>query len=55
MILEGLEVSVSAVDVSEFVVDQQNNVVTKSTEDKIIDDYLLKQILMSEVLPEITD
>ncbi|CAG8748615.1 10528_t:CDS:2, partial [Funneliformis mosseae] len=48
------EVSVPAVDVSEFVVDQQNNVDTKSTEDKIIDDCLFKQTPMSEVLPEIT-
>ena len=56
MISEGLpEVSVPAVDVSEFVVDQQNNVDTKSTEDKIIDDCLLKQTPMPEVLPEITD
>ena len=56
MISEGLpEVSVPAVDVSEFVVDQQNNVDTKSTEDKIIDDYLLKQTMMPEVLLEITD
>ena len=56
MISEGLpEVSVPAVDVSEFVVDQQNNVDTKSTEDKIIDNCLLKQTLMPEVLPEITD
>ena len=56
MISEGsLEVSVPAVDVSEFVVDQQNNVDTKSTEDKIINDCLLKQTPMSEVLPEITD
>jgi hypothetical protein len=56
MISEGLpEVSVSAVGVSEFVVDQQNNVDTKSTEDKIINDCLLKQTLMPEVLSEITD
>ncbi|PKK56103.1 hypothetical protein RhiirC2_800747, partial [Rhizophagus irregularis] len=56
MISEGLpEVSVPAVSISEFVVDQQNNVDTKSTEDKIIDDCLLKQTPMSEVLPEITD
>ncbi|CAG8528578.1 14221_t:CDS:2, partial [Funneliformis mosseae] len=49
MISEGLlEVFVPAVDVSEFVVDQQNNVDTKSTEDKIIDDCLLKQTLMLE-------
>ena len=42
MISEGLpEVSIPAVDVSEFVVDQQNNVDTKSTEDKIIDNCLL--------------
>src|SRR4051812_4706238 len=48
MISEGLpEVSVPAVDVFEFVVDQQNNV---NTEDKIIDDCLLKQTLMPEVL-----
>jgi len=56
MISEGLpEVSVLAVDVSEFVIDQQNNIDTKSTKDKIIDDCLLKQTLMPEVLPEITD
>ncbi|CAG8529477.1 3745_t:CDS:2, partial [Funneliformis mosseae] len=49
MISEELpEVSVPAVDVSEFVVDQQNNIDTKSTEDKIIDDCLLKQTLMLE-------
>ncbi|RIA90395.1 hypothetical protein C1645_823382 [Glomus cerebriforme] len=36
-------------------VDQQNNVDTKSMEDKIIDDCLLKQTPMPEVLPEITD
>ncbi|CAG8574673.1 6032_t:CDS:2 [Funneliformis mosseae] len=53
MISEGLpEVSVPAVDVSKFVVDQQNNVDTKSTEDKIIDDCLLKQIPMSEYKPD---
>ena len=56
MISEGLpEVSVLAVDVSEFVIDQQNNIDTKSTKDKIIDDCLLKQTLMPEVLSEITD
>ena len=56
MISEELpEVSVPAVDVSEFVIDQQNNVDIKSTKDKIIDDCLLKQTLMPEVLPEITD
>jgi hypothetical protein len=56
MISEELsEVSVPAVSVSEFVVDQQNNVDTKSMEDKIIDDCLLKQTPMSEVLTEITD
>src|SRR4051794_12919469 len=55
MISEGLpEVSVPAVDVFKFVVDQQNNVDTKSTENKIIDDCLLKQILMPDVLSEIT-
>src|SRR3954464_3020977 len=53
MISEGLpEVSVPAVDVFKFVVDQQNNV---NTEDKIIDDCLLKQTPMPEVLSEITD
>jgi hypothetical protein len=56
MISEGLpEVSVPTVSVSEFVIDQQNNVDTKPMEDKIIDDCLLKQTPISEVLPEITD
>ncbi|CAG8585723.1 12344_t:CDS:2 [Funneliformis caledonium] len=49
------KVFVPAVDVSEFVVDQQNNVDTKLTKDKIIDDCLLKQTLLSEVLLKITD
>ncbi|CAG8687433.1 11402_t:CDS:2, partial [Funneliformis caledonium] len=43
------EVSVPAVNVFKFVVDQQNNVNTKSTENKIIDDCLLKQTLIPEL------